>query len=477
MAENNKAQILMYVQQLSHLPFENVEALERRTKTLKHLKKYAMIVHDKDDTEPHVHLVLVFDQRVAVNSVAKQLEDDNERFEIMTKRGNSLERSEQNAFLYLIHRTKNATDKYQYSVENVKANFRYAHYIEKNQEAYQKTLKPKDVITQFAKGLIIRQKAEKLLYEIAPYNIDRNFKKLTDVESAKGHIEYYKWKDEMQSGNRYKRVLWFYGKAGTGKSSAAKHILKQIYGNYFISGGGRDVFENYNNEHGILLDDLRPGFLNYSDILKMLDPHDFNSMVSSRYHNKLIQGETYILTCPLDPYEFYTQTRKKENLSFNDKFDQLERRIDLIIHFDFDDISLEKIQIGFDDSSREIIKDTRMYKKVHNPLGQSHYSMDNLYTKIDKLLKWYYDLPFGLSDITPYETRERIKVGPGKDSKDEDAGEKNEVNSDKDSKDEDANESVNLDLDKYMEDEDGNPLPIYVGPLPCDPNPDDYYLD
>ena len=70
-----------------------------------------------------------------------------------------------------------------------------------------------------------------------------------------------------------------------------------------------------------------------------------------------------------------------------------------------------------------------------------------------------------MSDIIPYETRERLKVGSGKDSKNEDANES--VKSDKHMKD----------LDKYMEDEEGNLLPIYVGPLPCDPNPDDYYLD
>ena len=495
-----RAQVLMYVQDIEHLPFKNVEALLTRIKSIKdeaNIKRYALIVHDKDKKEdsdelvaPHVHVVFEFTKRVVVSAFAKKLDEETERFEIMTKRGTKVDRAVENSMAYITHRTKNASDKYQYSFDDVKANFDYKKFMDKIFEH----LKPKTIIEQFAKGLITRQKAEKLLYKIAPYNIDRNLKKLTDIESAKGHIEYYKWKDEMQSGKRCERVLWFYGKAGTGKSSAAKSILKQMYGNYFISGGGRDVFENYNNEHGILLDDLRPGFLNYSDILKMLDPHDFNSMVSSRYHNKLIQGETYILTCPLDPYEFYTQTRKKEKLSFNDKFDQLERRIDLIIHFDFDDISLEQIQIGFDDSSREIIKDTRMYKKVHNPLGQSHYSMDNLYAKIDELLKWYYDLPFGLSNIASYETRERIKVGPSKDSKDEDTGEKNKVNSDKDSKDkdtgeknevgsdkdsknEDAKESVNLDLDKYMEDEDGNPLPIYLGPLPCDANPDDFYLD
>ena len=380
-----RAQVLMYVQDIEHLPFKDVEALLTRIKSIKdeaNIKRYALIVHDKDKKEdsdelvaPHVHVVFEFTKRVVVSSFAKKLNEETERFEIMTKRGTKVDRAVENSMAYITHRTKNASNKYQYSFDDVKANFDYKKFMDKTFEH----LKLKVIIEQFSQDILSRRKAEALLYNKDPYNVDRNFKRLDDVESAKGHIGYYKWKDEMQGGKRRERVLWFYGKAGTGKSSAAKRILKQMYGNYFISGGGRDVFENYNNEHGILLDDLRPGFLNYSDILKMLDPHDFNSMVSSRYHNKLIQGETYILTCPLDPYEFYTQTRKKENLSFNDKFDQLERRIDVIIHFDFEDIALERLQIGFDDSRKEIIKDTLMYKKVHNPLGQSHYSMDNLY--------------------------------------------------------------------------------------------------
>ena len=56
--KNVKSKLFMYVQQIKWLPFENVEALERRVKTLHNLDKYAMIVHDKDDAEPHVHVVM-----------------------------------------------------------------------------------------------------------------------------------------------------------------------------------------------------------------------------------------------------------------------------------------------------------------------------------------------------------------------------------------------------------------------------------
>ena len=38
----------MYVQQLQHLPFDNVTALLRRVATLKQLARYAALVHDHD---------------------------------------------------------------------------------------------------------------------------------------------------------------------------------------------------------------------------------------------------------------------------------------------------------------------------------------------------------------------------------------------------------------------------------------------
>lgn len=88
--EGNKitrSQIVMYVQQMSYIPFDSLESLERRLKELKKDKgliKWAYIVHDKDQKdgrtiEKHIHLDLRFKTRISVKSIAKMLDDEEER--------------------------------------------------------------------------------------------------------------------------------------------------------------------------------------------------------------------------------------------------------------------------------------------------------------------------------------------------------------------------------------------------------------
>ena len=100
-----RSQIVMYVQQLSHLPFGSLDALERRLSSLrkdKGLIKWAYIIHDKDHKngkliEKHIHLDLRFETRISVKSIAKMLDDEEERIEVFTKRGQNLEQSWINA--------------------------------------------------------------------------------------------------------------------------------------------------------------------------------------------------------------------------------------------------------------------------------------------------------------------------------------------------------------------------------------------
>lgn len=428
-----RAQVLMYVQDIEHLPFKDVEALLTRIKSIKdeaNIKRYALIVHDKDKKEdsdelvaPHVHVVFEFTKRVVVSSFAKKLDEETERFEIMTKRGTKVERAVENSMAYITHRTKNASDKYQYSFDDVKANFDYKKFMDKTFEH----LKPKTIIEQFSKGLLSRQKTEALLYNKDPYNVDRNFKRLDDIENAKGRLEYYNWKEKMKKNNQEKIVLWFCGEAGSGKTSEAKHFLSKRYKEYFVSGGSRDAFEDYNNEHGILLDDVRPGFLSYSDMLKMLDPYEWEPKVSARYHNKRLQGETYIVTCPLDPYDFYRGVRRKEKLGFNDKFDQLNRRITAVVHFDFTSIILERLSIGFDPNTEEIIKQTYTIKRIGNAFSLKH-SLKEMHELTDGMVESFIDLPkFKREDLTWKSdfNEERIKVGKTASKDDETQSEKN----------------------------------------------------
>ena len=82
----------MYVQQVDNLPLakgqsldKKINALIKRIKSVSEIKKYALIVHDKDSDKdgntikPHVHVMLELDKQRSVNKIAKALDDSSER--------------------------------------------------------------------------------------------------------------------------------------------------------------------------------------------------------------------------------------------------------------------------------------------------------------------------------------------------------------------------------------------------------------
>lgn len=62
--------------------------------------------------------------------------------------------------------------------------------------------------------------------------------------------------------------------------------MKSKYNKFFETGGNLDIFENYSNEHGILIDDFRVNVMDYNELLRMLNPYNTEVNVSSRYHSK-----------------------------------------------------------------------------------------------------------------------------------------------------------------------------------------------
>ena len=57
------------------------------------------------------------------------------------------------------------------------------------------------------------------------------------------------------------------GHGGCGKTSLAKEYAQKKDQPYFISGSTRGVFQGYNGEHTLILDELRPGVITYADLL------------------------------------------------------------------------------------------------------------------------------------------------------------------------------------------------------------------
>lgn len=344
-----KAKNMMYVQSLEHLPYNDLtECLEYIKKELNPIK-YAGILHDKDINEdgslklPHIHVMLQFENARSIENIAKTLKDKPQY--IQQWKGDST-----NGYSYLIHATTDALDLYQYDANEVKANFDYIDLIEKAKKSVKYNLTGKDeliikgLLDKLYKGEVTKGEIEKQLsgsqYAKAKTRIDSVYQKYMEIVANE-------WREYMRKNNLPIEVIWIYGSSGVGKTRLAKDYASKYDDDYFISGSSRDPFQHYQGQKIIILDELRPSVFQYSDLLKMLDPFNDDVMGASRYFDKPLTANIFIITSPYKPKDFYTKIME-ENKKFDsrtDSFKQLARRINLVLYLDKD-----SIQIAFYDS-------------------------------------------------------------------------------------------------------------------------------
>lgn len=293
-----KARNVMFVQQIDYFKTSNIQSIIKElTDVLKPIR-FAGILHDKDigsdgtAVAPHIHLILQFESARSLNNLAKLTSQPIQCFEQW--RG-----SINNAYSYLVHHTSSDQDKYQYSPKEVIANFDYLLLLD---------------------------------------TIERNVTKRT-VYLKRLETQAELWRQEMIDKNEIVTIIWLFGKAGTGKTRLARQYAEQYDLNYFITGSIRDPFQQYNLEHVIILDELRPHQFDYSDLLKMFDPYNVKAMASSRYFDKPLLANVYIITSPYSPYNFFLELTKKKQTSHIDSWGQLMRRLTLVI-----EISKEYLQ-------------------------------------------------------------------------------------------------------------------------------------
>lgn len=329
-----KSKNMMYEQQLAHLPAKTLENLVDLIAKLKP-KRYALILHDKDiddkgqPVKPHIHTMLSFDNARSINSVAKLLGDKAQYIEAWN--GNS-----NNGYAYLIHATDKARTKHQYDISEVKSNFDYPALMEKvtadvkKADTFGDSAKIKNFLNLLYIGAISKSEVEKQLTG-AQYAKAR--KQIEDVWAKYQQKYAIQWREEMKASGKTVTVIWIYGTAGTGKSSFAK-VYAQKKGNpYCMSGSSRGVFETYQGEHTLILDELRPDSVPYHDLLRILDPFGMSEQVMSpsRYNDKALTCDLIIITTPYSPLTFYYEIfNYKSNMI--DGFEQLNRRITLTIN-------------------------------------------------------------------------------------------------------------------------------------------------
>lgn len=254
---------MMYEQQLEKLPAKNIEKLTALLEKIAP-KRYALIVHDKDVNEQgepakdHVHVMLSFENARSINSIAKALGDKPQYLQKWTK-------NEGNGYSYLIHITKNAINKHQYSPEEVKANFDYKKEIQKITEEIERKTKAANtrfLLNALYNGEITKENLEKKLSG-SQYGMLKN--QIENVWSKHLQFQAAKWREEMKKSGKRIKVIWISGKAGTGKTSLAKDYAEKSNQPYFITGSSRDIFQNYSGEHTIIIDELRADMMKYAD--------------------------------------------------------------------------------------------------------------------------------------------------------------------------------------------------------------------
>lgn len=136
--------------------------------------------------------------------------------------------------------------------------------------------------------------------------------------------------EEMKKNGELVSVYWFFGGTETGKTFLAKKIAKE-QGEFYLTSTTNDLFQFYQAEPIIILDELRPGIIPFSELLAMFDPFSRGEIVaSSRFYNKPLSCHTVFVTSPYDPVTFY------KGYHLNNKIDcgtQLYRRLSSVLRF------------------------------------------------------------------------------------------------------------------------------------------------
>lgn len=310
----------MIVEQIDKLTFKIDELPsildEAKTKPL----EWAFIIHDKDVDEngdlvkPHIHLVLKYKNPQTVKSIAKMLDfEDEQQVGFWDSKIN-------NAYSYLLHRTLDAIEKYEYRPEQVIASFDFIKRFEAIDASQSKT-KYKEGLDQFASKEI---SLDELRQKISLKDFALHKSEIEAVNKELAYRDHQEWAKQFLAKGKPMKVHWFWGPAGTGKTTTANKMCdgKKVA----RLGASNDYFQEYHGEKIVIINDLRPNELKWSDLLTMLDPYEVDKQGPRRYRNVYLNLEEVFITTPYSPKEFYDRINSIQDRKI-DSFKQLQRRI------------------------------------------------------------------------------------------------------------------------------------------------------
>lgn len=317
---------MMLTQSLEQLPYQ-VDHLEKILINSVKAKRWAYIVHDDKEEFKHVHAVLEFENARSIKAVAKLLHIEPQYIE-------KWKGSVKNAYSYLLHRTAEARaeNKKSYEPSEVSANFDFVQTMQeieleitsaKNKQGKKRI---NELLDLFDLEVISRIDLEE---ELSGSEFASVVRKMDSIERKINNRKFRQFKDKMTAENKKIETIWIFGEAGAGKTRLAKDIANSNDGNYYFSGSNNDPFQGYLGQPRCILDELRPNTFTYNELLKLLDPFGFETVASSRYFDKPLTIEQFIVTTPFDPLSFYQRIRGLDRSI--DKPQQLFRRLSLVV--------------------------------------------------------------------------------------------------------------------------------------------------
>lgn len=378
-----KSRSLMYVQQTKYLMnrFKDKDAIMKHLETHFADAEWAYILHDKDiengvPKEDHIHIGFYFDNARSPQSVAGLMGDGAQTVEVFTGRW-----AKNNMFAYLIHATAGAIEegKHQYSETEVTANFDYIKFMGNvKSTADAKKLDIEDIQARIISGDII----------LKDFFVNG---KLGDVSATGLFYTNNKAKIDKAIETRYRiqmsareeinlEVIYIQGAAGSGKTTIAKEYAERKYGDYFITGSSNDAVQDYMGEPVAIFDDARPSDFDASDWLKMLDPYNNKSTVTSRYYNKYLAVKCIIVTTTTPFEEFFVYAKNKAGV--DEPVSQFMRRFKVVIK-----VTPEKDDIGREFAVGQLYAVEKMVNpdpmKQKRMVGNSMVAYEHELVKID----------------------------------------------------------------------------------------------
>lgn len=115
------------------------------------------------------------------------------------------------------------------------------------------------------------------------------------------------------------KVMWFFGKTGTGKTREAYNQSEDPY----ICTDDAKWWDGYDGHEDVIIDDFRADFCKFHVLLRILDRYPYRVQVKGGFRQLL--AKQIIITSAYPPLEVYRRTEEDQ--------DQLLRRIDKILEF------------------------------------------------------------------------------------------------------------------------------------------------